>query len=319
MIVAARKRLRTALALISGALALALAVGSAAAHADSSVLPSPGAGLPWADPAHQSALESFASSVAAHIAGRPVAVQCNGDNDWSIFAGQWGFDPAVELGFVPFYYSTSSRAIVAGGDRMFLGPTVCLDLQLFGTAASKPTKCQGSVMRTTSTDVVERYAVVVKKKVKGRLTRRVVWLTRKVPRTTTTASAGPLAPCYAGGNRATAPQDDSYWSAYARYARALWTLAHESIHQQQFAPGAAIDAVLPASETDANCYGLQWLPYVAEQFGAAPDDAQAIAEYAYDKLYPGYRGFTNNGSPYWSSDCRSGGPLDLTPGDNLWP
>ena len=49
------------------------------------------------------------------------------------------------------------------------------------------------------------------------------------------------------------------------------------------------------------------------------DDGEAIAQYAYDKLYPGYQRVSYNGSPYWSAGCRETGPLDLTPGDNVWP
>jgi hypothetical protein len=96
-------------------------------------------------------------------------------------------------------------------------------------------------------------------------------------------------------------------------------LAHESIHLLQDVPGVSVAAVLPTSETDANCYGLQWVPCVAQQFGATPDDALAIAKYAYDVLYPRYQGITHNGSPYWSADCHQDGPLDLTPGDGVWP
>jgi hypothetical protein len=292
----------------------------AAALADTSVLPDPSTGLPWVDPAHHSALEVFADNVASHIAGRPVTITCNGDNDWGIFAQQQGFNPSIELGFVPIgYYWTATRTLVSNSDQMFLGPTVCLALQQFGFAMTKPTKCQPTVTKTTTTFVKRRYSAAVWKVVNGKRVKRFVWRTRRVPKTTTTSSLGPLAPCYKSGGTALAQEDPTYWTTYRAHAQALWALAHESIHNQQLVAGAPIDTVIPASETDANCYGLQWIPWVAEQFGATTDDAQAIAEFAYETMYTGYQGVMNNGSPYWSADCRANGSLDLTPGDNLWP
>jgi hypothetical protein len=299
---------------------LVAALCPAAALADSSVLPDPNAGLPWIDPAHHSPLELFAANVASHIAGRPITVTCNGDNDWSIFANQQHFDPAVELGFVPGgYYWLSTRTLVANSDQMFLGPKVCLALQQFGFASTKPTKCQPTVTTTKTIHVKKRYRAAVWKRIKGKRVKRYVWRTRLVARTTTTSSLGPYAPCYTSGGAALTAEDQSYWSNYRADAQALWALAHESIHNQQFVAGAPIDTLLPVSETDANCYGLQWILWVAEQFGATPDDARAIATFAYDRMYAGYQGVTNNGSSYWSEDCRQDGPLDLTPGDNLWP
>ena len=302
------------------AVCLLAALTPTAALADSSVLPDPITGLPWVDPAHHSALEVFADNLASHIAGRPISITCNGDNDWSIFAQQQHFDPTIELGFVPGgSYWLATRTLVANADQMFLGPKVCLGLQQFGFAAIKPTKCQPTVTRATTTYVKKRYRAALWKIVDGKRVKRYVWRTKRVPETVTTSSLGPPAPCYVTGNRALAQEDSSYWTSYRTYAQALWALAHESIHNQQFVAGAPIDTLLPVSETDANCYGLQWVPWVAEQFGASPDDARAIAEYDYERLYPGYQSITNNGSPYWSADCRPGGPLDLTPSDNLWP
>lgn len=291
----------------------------AAAIADSSVLPDPATGLPWIDPAHHSPLEQFAATVATHIVGRPVTVVCNGDYDWSLLAQQQGFDPAVELGYVPSFYYPSSGTIAGNADQMFLGPKVCLALQQFGFAAVKPTDCQETVTKTTTTYVKKRYRAAVWRRVDGKRVKRYVWRTRRVAKTVTTSSLGPPAPCYISGNRALAQEDQAYWDTYRDDVFGLWALAHEAIHQQQFVGGVLLNSVLPTSETDANCYGLQWIPWVAQQFGATPDDAQAVAEYAYEKLYPGYQGMTHDGSSYWSADCRPGGPLDLTPSDNLWP
>ena len=41
--------------------------------------------------------------------------------------------------------------------------------------------------------------------------------------------------------------------------------------------------------------------------------------YAADVIYPRHKGVTFNGQPYWSPDCYENGPLDLTPGDGVWP
>jgi hypothetical protein len=60
------------------------------------------------------------------------------------------------------------------------------------------------------------------------------------------------------------------------------------------------------------------MPYIAEQLGDTADDAQAIAQYFWDRIYPESRPSANWG--YWSADCRPGGPLDLRPGTaTLWP
>ena len=54
----------------------------------------------------------------------------------------------------------------------------------------------------------------------------------------------------------------------ALYADAIRTLAHESIHLSgsSVGDGAAGD---PLGEAKANCHGMQWMPYVAEQLGAS--------------------------------------------------
>lgn len=299
---------------MKGRVCLALVVllaAAPAAMADTVVLPNDGA-LPWTDPAHHSPLEQLASGVATRIADRPVTVQCDGETEWNTFAAQHGIDPAVELGYVPFRY-TASRTISSGGDVAFLAPTVCSNLQQFGLAPLKPTKCEQPVSQTIT--VAQRYRATIRVRVQGRWVKRTVWRTRRVRRTVTSQR---LAPCYLNG-RAAASEPASYWQTYAGDALAILVLAHESIHLGQDRVGASVDAVLPTSETDANCQGLQWMPYVAGQLGATPDDAEAIAKYAYDLLYPGYRGVSYNGSPYWSADCRADGPLDLSPGDGVWP
>jgi hypothetical protein len=62
---------------------------------------------------------------------------------------------------------------------------------------------------------------------------------------------------------------------------------------------------------------------VAVAFGDTPDDAQQIAEYAWLMDYPYKAHLTDAYSmqhPYWSADCRPGGPLDVRPpGTAVWP
>ena len=71
------------------------------------------------------------------------------------------------------------------------------------------------------------------------------------------------------------------------------------------------------AEAKADCYGMQWMPYVAEQLGDTPDDAQAIARWFWDKVYPLSR---PTHPEYWSADCRPGGALDARPaGTTAWP
>ena len=73
------------------------------------------------------------------------------------------------------------------------------------------------------------------------------------------------------------------------YAIAILTLAHESIHLSGIVGGTLSNGLAvgdPQAEAKADCYGMQWMPYVAEQLGDTPDDAQAIARYFWDKVYP---------------------------------
>jgi hypothetical protein len=287
-----RKRARIAVTVV--ALVLASAVLARAAYAETAVLPQ-SADLPWTDPAHASPLEQLATQVAQQIAGRPVSVRCEGENDWDTLAVQDGFDPSVELGSVPFSYFVSDRTIADGGDVAYLSPGVCWNLEQFGLATVKPTECQPIAPLGVSLQDARRFG-----------------------EDSDLGPAGPT-PCFAGGVAVDPSQSGAYWQTYEASVQALWVLAHESIHLLQDQVGASIDAILPMSETDANCYGLQWLPAVAEQFGATPDDAQSIADYAFANLYPAQQGLSANGSSYWSADCREDGPLDLTPGDGIWP
>jgi hypothetical protein len=155
-------------------------------------------------------------------------------------------------------------------------------------AATKPTKC--SVTKTLDPDRLQDrlYKATVLKRVKKRVRVKGKWVTRtvvvkrtvtktkQVPQAVTTTTTGDPEPCYDGATRTQkSGQTSTYW---------------QDIHLTQDRAGASIDAVLPTSETNANCYGLQRIASIAQQFGAAPDDGQAIAQYAFDHIYPRYQG-----------------------------
>jgi hypothetical protein len=300
---------------IAAVLCAVLAAGAASsARADSVPYADDGA-LPWANgAASTSPLETLAARIATTISGRPVTVRCNGENDWGILVGDRGVDQSVHLGYVTFWIRTLNGVQVGApfaGDFTELSPTVCSRLNTFALASSKPTRCAVTRTVTTETTKAKRVAVRTPKRVKIRRNGKLVtvtrivttWKTTQVTTTTHVKETDPAASCYAGG-RAAAEMPAPYWDDYWWYARSMLTLAHESIHLGN-----------DQSEINASCYGLQWVRYVAEQLGAAPDDAQAIASYAWDQVYPAYK----NVPGYWSADCRDGGSLDLHPGSNVWP
>ena len=68
---------------------------------------------------------------------------------------------------------------------------------------------------------------------------------------------------------------------------------------------------------------MQWTARVAEQFGDSPDDAQTIAAFFWLIAYPNEAQAIDSYSvahPYWSADCKPGGPLDARPaGSTVWP
>jgi hypothetical protein len=85
-------------------------------------------------------------------------------------------------------------------------------------------------------------------------------------------------------------------------ARALLVLVHESWHMH----GVMDEAV-------TECNALQTLPRVAQDLGATPQEAAAVARYDLDMIDPLLPG------EYHSPECRDGGRLDLRPGDSTWP
>jgi hypothetical protein len=287
-------------------IALVAAFAAPTALADTPVFTSDSP-APGSDPAHNTPVEQLASSVASHIAQRPVRVNCIGKEDWNALSGQLGFDPSDELGFVlsPKYWWPDTRTYADSSDLAQLAPTVCFDLWHYGMAAQKPTKC--------ATEVTQKKTVRVRVKkrvrINGQWVTKWIWTTKTV----TTQVPGPRQPCRTDN---VTDMPSGGWTAYGNDAIALLTLAHESIHLLDLRSGNSVDLPL---EVRAECFGMQWIPWVAEQFGTTSDDAQSIALYASQAIYPKYVNASNGPYPYWSPDCHQDGPLDLSPGDGVWP
>jgi hypothetical protein len=262
--------------------------------------------LPWTNPAHESELELLLSKIATVIAKKDVTIRCEGETDWRKLVTERGGDPNAELGYVGVDFRRSTGELRSLSTFAELtGEAVCLPLKRFAVAQTKPTKCVVTWFKK-STVYVER---------------RVNGVMKRVPKVVLTKVKNPPARCYLGNKRIARDMPEAYWVAYWEYANAILTVAHESIHLggmvgQRFGNGSVVGD--PDSEAKANCFGMQWMPYVAQELGAAADDAQAIATFYWDVIYPEYR--TSAYSRYWSADCRPGGAMDQRPaGKTAWP
>jgi hypothetical protein len=238
-----------------------------------------------------SPLELLAARIASHIAGRPVMVVCETYPGWHALGHTGG-----ELGAVPGKYDARTNRFVANATLIELAPQLCRRLQQFAQATTKPTKCRAE-------------------------------------------PGGPFQPCFLGssiGHVSTVPgvctavgcfstvarKPAAYWQSYHHSAEALLTLAHETIHIEQARAGAPVP---PNSliEAQATCSGLQWLDWVAVEFGDTQDDAQAITTFEWKLDYPleaRLREPYALSHPYWSAQCKPGGSLDIrAPGSTYWP
>jgi len=262
--------------------------------------------LPWTNPDHQSNLEQLLGPIASHIAGRDVTVRCEGDTDWVTLVQQGGGDPSSELGYVrgTLYNSVTGKLVSLPTFTELDGSRVCLPLKQFASATTKPTKC------AATTTVPATFA---RTRMQGRTVLRVVRPAHVV--------TGATQPCYLGNGKSTAPMTPAFWATYAVDAWAILTLAHESVHLSGVVGGTLSNGLAVGdqqAEAKADCYGMQWMPYVAEQLGDTPDDAQAIAQYFWDVVYPTIR--TSPFPQYWSADCTPGGAMDIRPaGSTAWP
>lgn len=273
--------------LVAGVAACAVA----AARADTVPIPDDGA-MPWDSGSATSPLEGLAGRIASTIAGRTVTVRCEG-GDWLELTASAHVPPNT-LGFVPWQ---------SGGPLGYaeLSAAVCGPLQVFALATTKPTKCTTATTEQRATTAVRR----IRRRVRRGSRTKLVWVTRSVPVVETVHVKSAPHPCYASGQPAPPAVGDPFWDNYTLFATAIETLAHESIHLR----GDPVEA-------DAECYGIQQTAFVAEQLGDTPDDAQAIATFYFEQLYPKRRAAYPQ---YWSPECRPGGALDATPGDGVWP
>lgn len=85
-------------------------------------------------------------------------------------------------------------------------------------------------------------------------------------------------------------------------ALGVHTLAHEAIHLRGW-----------TDESVAECYGVQYTAEVARHLGATAAQAQALAEFYWNNVYP------NMPSDYRTPDCANGARLDLHKDSDIWP
>ena len=322
-----RQTVLVAAAALAVALGAAAAGATPAARADTVTLP-PGVGLPWSDPQHQSPLEQLAAPIATRIAGRPVTVRCEGDTDWLKLTKERSVDPRTELGYVGVEIFSRGGVITSVVTASFteLSPGTCAGLQAYALADPKPTTCQPPV--TVTTTVLRPVRVATRVKVdlgpdpkhpgKRRTVTRTVWKVRQVPASVSRSEPGPSVPCYTGGLTGSSPrfameQPSGYQHGYQNTTEAILTLAHEAIHLGGTVGGTTTSGLLygdQQAEARAECSGLQWLPYVAQQLGGSAADGLAMAQFYLALLYPQRK--APGGHPeYWSADCVPGGALDI--------
>lgn len=278
--------------LILAVVAAAFACAAGAARADVAVIADDGTTPFDGGIAVTSPLEQIAGQIASTVAGRTVSVRCENDTDWAAIASTHRFLPQQVLGFVSFFGGVP----VAFTE---LSPDVCRSLQAFAIATTKPTKCATTKSELHTTTKIVREKVV--KKVKGK--KVVTWHTRNVQVTTAVDVPQPAGACFVDGREQTS--DAPFWDNFFYTAESLQTLVHESIHLK----GDGVEA-------NAECYGMQWLSYAAQQLGDTADDAAAITAYYVTRLYPSRQ---NQSPAYWSAECKQDGALDLTPHDGVWP
>ena len=87
----------------------------------------------------------------------------------------------------------------------------------------------------------------------------------------------------------------------ANAATAVEVLSHESYHLAGF-----------MDEATTECYALQTMPYVAEQFHATRQQIRTWVAYSFAR-YPSLP------EEYVSPDCVPGGKLDLHSSESIWP
>jgi hypothetical protein len=167
------KKKSRVLALVLAIASISAAVSPGSGLADTSPIAATSA-APWADPAHHSSLEVLAGQIASQIAHRQVTIACEGANDWRTLVSQVGGDPNAVAGYVDARWEPSGRLFDISSFAEILG-SVCLKLQNFALAASKPTKCSVSSPQETRMYKPQRVQRQVSVRVHGKLVHTWVW------------------------------------------------------------------------------------------------------------------------------------------------
>jgi hypothetical protein len=246
------------------------------------VLAAPAAADPW-DGGRDvvTPLEAELVAIAGEIAERPVQMHCNAAEEWSALAAQSGFEATNVWGYVTFRPTGGGWA---PGDEAELSEAACRYTDAFwrNGSASKPARtCR------VGTKVARRVEHRVRKfRVRtdaGFVTRR-----KRVPVVV----------------RVEVPVVDLCPGYVEERLFALQTIAHESVHLS----GVEDEAV-------AECYGMQFLAWVAWKLGAPDALAREMAADYWREYYVVER----PGTPYFDEGCRDGGVLDLAPDRTGWP
>jgi hypothetical protein len=268
------------------ALGVVALLAAASARADRATLV-PSEVAPWdGGAAVVTPLEALAAKIATRIAGHRVAVRCE---PASLLQEADGISDA--LGMVHSLVDWSTGRYTKTATVIELSSTVCSSLQLFAQTLVKPTRC------AASGDEVPQPCFTG---------------TPVDPRAAPATCWGGQSTCYAVVDR----MSTEYWHLYGGYASAIQTLAHEAVHTEQAQKGR-LRPKANLVEQQADCWGMQWTPWVATRLGAGADDAQAIATYFWLVDYPSKR---TAHPEYWSAACRPGGSLDIRPGRaGAWP
>src|SRR4051812_7087154 len=228
-----------------GALLSACVVTSSVALADTTPIPrTPPLG--WAAATHQSPIEVLAGKIASHIAGRSVRVLCEGPTEWAAITGTG----SGEAGFVSTTWDSTTGELLTTADVAKLdGDSICGPLQRFAAAAAKPTKCLSPESKSVFTNVAKHA------RGQGSASRLRSPASTKLKADRATQA---VASCYLPDGREAPSMMPAFWGSYARYAVAILTLAHESIHLGGIVGGRLSNGLAvgdPLAEAKAECYG----------------------------------------------------------------
>lgn len=212
--------------------------------------------LPWAGGAAvESDLETYAGKLASELAKRPVRVICNGATDWSQLAAQQRFDPVTVWGYVLFAYDSANETYKPL-DYMHLSEQACWFLDQYWSA--KP-EAKGKICRVATridfktTQV--KVQLVRRVKVNGRWVEKVVTVTktREVP-----VEIPQLGTC----------------PDYMNRVFSMQALGHEAMHLAGL-----------SEEAEAECQGMQRIPWIAQRLGATREQARQMAGDYYRDFY----------------------------------